>query len=79
LQQFLEVSNIALVFLTAVLASAVAYGLGPSLFACLISVLRTISSFCRRFTPFTIAAPENIVALFFLPCGGDRQQPGGSI
>ena len=39
LQQFLAISNISLVFLTAILVSAVAYGLWPSLFACLLSVL----------------------------------------
>ena len=65
LQQFLEVSNIALVFLTAVLASAIAYGLGPSLFACLISVLAYNFFFLPPLYTFTIADPENIVALFF--------------
>ena len=39
LQQFLASLNIALVFLTAVLGSAVAYGLWPSLFASLLSVV----------------------------------------
>src|SRR5208282_4239712 len=39
LQQYLNVVNIALVFLTAILISAVTYGLLPSLYACVISVL----------------------------------------
>ena len=65
LQQFLAVSNLSLVFLTAVLASAVAYGLWPSLFACLISVLAYNFFFLPPLYTFTIADPENVVALFF--------------
>ncbi|MBV9824694.1 MAG: sensor histidine kinase KdpD [Alphaproteobacteria bacterium] len=65
LQQFLVVSNIALVFLTAVLVSAVAYGLWPSLFACLASVLAYNFFFLPPLYTFTIADPENVVALFF--------------
>ena len=52
-------------FLTAVLASAVAYGLLPSLFACLISVLAYNFFFLPPLYTFTIADPENVVALFF--------------
>jgi two-component system, OmpR family, sensor histidine kinase KdpD len=65
LQQFLAVSNIALVFLTAILVSAVAYGLWPSLFACLLSVLIYNFFFLPPLYTFTIADPENVVALFF--------------
>jgi two-component system sensor histidine kinase KdpD len=65
LQEFMGVSNVALVFLTAILASAVAYGLWPSLFACLISVLAYNFFFLPPLYTFTIADPENIVALFF--------------
>ena len=65
LQQFLAVSNIALVFLTAVLACAIAYGLLPSLFACLLSVLAYNFFFLPPLYTFTIADPENVVALFF--------------
>jgi two-component system sensor histidine kinase KdpD len=65
LQQFLAVSNIALVFLTAVLASAVVYGLWPSLFACLVSVLAYNFFFLPPLYTFTIADRENVVALFF--------------
>ena len=64
LQQFLGISNIALVFLTAVLASAVTYGLWPSLFACLASVLAYNFFFLPPLYTFTIADPENVVALF---------------
>jgi two-component system, OmpR family, sensor histidine kinase KdpD len=64
LQQFLAVSNIALVFLTAVLATAVTYGLWQSLFACLVSVLAYNFFFLPPLYTFTIADPENVVALF---------------
>jgi two-component system sensor histidine kinase KdpD len=65
LQQFLVVSSISLVFLTAILVSAVAYGLWPSLFACLLSVLAYNFFFLPPLYTFTIADPENVVALFF--------------
>lgn len=65
LRQFLLVSDIALVFLTAVLASAVAYGLWPSLLACLASVLAYNFFFLPPLYTLTISDPENIVALFF--------------
>ncbi|MEI9996707.1 MAG: sensor histidine kinase KdpD [Rhizomicrobium sp.] len=63
LQRLLGVSNVALVFLTAVLASAVAYGLWPALFAALVSVLAYNFFFLPPLYTFTIAAPENVVAL----------------
>ncbi|HYM02570.1 MAG TPA: sensor histidine kinase KdpD, partial [Stellaceae bacterium] len=65
LQQFLNVSNIALVFLTAILVSAIRFGLLPSLFGCLISVLAYNFFFLPPIYTFTIADPENVVALFF--------------
>jgi two-component system sensor histidine kinase KdpD len=65
IQQFLSVQSIALVFLTAVLACAVAWGLGPSLFACLLSVLAYNFFFLPPLYTFTIADPENVIALFF--------------
>jgi two-component system, OmpR family, sensor histidine kinase KdpD len=65
LQQFLAVTNIGLVFLTAILASAITYGLWPSLFACLVSVLAFNFFFLPPLYTFTIADPENVVALFF--------------
>jgi two-component system sensor histidine kinase KdpD len=64
LRQFLGVANIALVFLTGVLASAVTYGLWPALFACLTSVLAFNFFFLPPFYTFTIADPENVLALF---------------
>ena len=65
LQQYLNVLNIALVFLTAILISAVTYGLLPSLYACVISVLAYNFFFLPPLYTFTIADPENVVALFF--------------
>jgi two-component system sensor histidine kinase KdpD len=61
----LGVANVALVFLTGVLACAVTYGLWPSLFACLLSVLAYNFFFLPPLYTFTIADPENVVALFF--------------
>ncbi len=65
LKQSLAVSNIALVFLTAVLVSAVSYGLWPSLFACFVSVLAYNFFFLPPLYTFTISDRENVVALFF--------------
>jgi two-component system, OmpR family, sensor histidine kinase KdpD len=65
LHQFLGVGNIALVFLTAILISAVLRGLWPSLFGCLIAVLAYNFFFLPPLYTFTIADPENVVALFF--------------
>ncbi len=65
LQHMLALQNVALVFLTAVLGSAIAYGLMPSLFACLASMLAYNFFFLPPLYTFTIADPENVVALFF--------------
>jgi two-component system sensor histidine kinase KdpD len=61
----LNISNIALVFLTAILLSAVWFGRGPSLFASMIAVLAYNFFFLPPIYTFTIADPENVVALFF--------------
>jgi two-component system sensor histidine kinase KdpD len=65
LQQFVDVRSISLVFLTAVLISAVAWGLLPSLFASILSVLAYNFFFLPPLYTFTIADPENVIALFF--------------
>ncbi|HEX7968571.1 MAG TPA: sensor histidine kinase KdpD, partial [Stellaceae bacterium] len=65
LRQFLNVGSIALVFLTAVLISAIRFGLLPSLFASLVSMLAFNFFFLPPIYTFTIADPENVVALFF--------------
>ncbi len=64
LERFVAVQSISLVFLTAVLASAVAWGLWPSLFACLLSVLAYNFFFLPPLHALTVADPENVVALF---------------
>ncbi|MGZ5896415.1 MAG: DUF4118 domain-containing protein, partial [Xanthobacteraceae bacterium] len=63
LQRSLGVSDIALVFLTAVLASAVTYGLWPALFASFVSVLAYNFFFLPPLYTFTIADPANVLAL----------------
>ena len=63
LHQVLGVTSVALVFLMAVLASAVAYGLAPSLLACLLSVLAYNFFFLPPLYTLTIADPENVVTL----------------
>ncbi|HEX3063980.1 MAG TPA: DUF4118 domain-containing protein, partial [Dongiaceae bacterium] len=65
LRRFLDSANISLVFLTAVLASAVAFGLWPSLFASLAAVLAYNVFFLEPLYTVTITDPENVVAMFF--------------
>jgi two-component system, OmpR family, sensor histidine kinase KdpD len=64
LQQFLGDKVIAMVFLTAVLASAISYGLWPALAASLVSTLAYNFFFLPPLYTFTIADPQNVVALF---------------
>lgn len=65
LRDTLGIASIALTFLTAVLVSAVTWGLLPSLFVCLVSVLAYNFFFLPPLYTFTIADPENVVTLFF--------------
>jgi two-component system sensor histidine kinase KdpD len=65
LQRYVGVSVISLVFLTAVLASAITYGLWPALAASLVSTLAYNFFFLPPLYTFTIADPQNVVALFF--------------
>ncbi|HEY2111703.1 MAG TPA: sensor histidine kinase KdpD, partial [Dongiaceae bacterium] len=65
LQRYLGISVIALVFLTAVLTSAIAYGLWPALAASLVSTLAYNFFFLPPLYTFTISDPQNVVALFF--------------
>ncbi|HEX3942830.1 MAG TPA: DUF4118 domain-containing protein [Rhizomicrobium sp.] len=58
-------ANFAVVFLTAVLVSAVMYGLWPALLACMASLLAYNFFFLPPLYTFTIADPSNIVTLFF--------------
>ena len=65
LRQVLGVASVALTFLTAVLVSAVATACGRRCCACLASVLAYNFFFLPPLYTFTIADPENVVALFF--------------
>ncbi|TAN16555.1 MAG: sensor histidine kinase KdpD [Rhizobiaceae bacterium] len=65
LGRFLEVQNVALVFLTAVLVSAVAFGIRAALFSSLLSVLAFNFFFLPPYYSVSISDPENVVALFF--------------
>ncbi|MBM6592520.1 sensor histidine kinase [Microvirga pudoricolor] len=65
LDRFLDVQNIALVFLTAILGASVTFGLWPGLYASLLSVLAFNFFFLPPVQTFTIADPENVLALFF--------------
>ncbi|MEA2736717.1 MAG: two-component system, OmpR family, sensor histidine kinase KdpD [Acetobacteraceae bacterium] len=65
LHTLLSIANVALVFLTAILISAVLEGLGPSLLACFVALLAYNFFFLPPLYTFTIADPENVVALFF--------------
>lgn len=63
LRSFLSLPNLSLIFLTAVLLSAVQWGLGPSLFASVLSVLVYDFFFVPPFFTFTVASPQDILAL----------------
>jgi two-component system, OmpR family, sensor histidine kinase KdpD len=65
LKQILGINNVALVFLTAVLASAITYGLWPALFTSLVSVLLFNFFFLPPIYTLEISDPENVNALFF--------------
>ncbi|MFG1350046.1 DUF4118 domain-containing protein [Xanthobacter autotrophicus] len=65
LQKILALQNIALVFLTAVLVSAVRYGLAPALLGSVAAMLAFNFFFIPPLYTFTITDPENVVALFF--------------
>ena len=77
LRQTLAVSSLTLVFLMAVLGSAISYGLWPSLFACLLSVLAYNFFFLPPLYTFVICRPGERGRAVLLRAGrrGDRQQP----
>jgi two-component system, OmpR family, sensor histidine kinase KdpD len=64
-RQVIGAGSISLLFLTAVLVSAVLFGLWPALLACIVSTLAYNFLFLPPLYTFTIADPENVVALFF--------------
>src|SRR4029077_2541725 len=57
IERFIGLQSISLVFLMAVLASAIAWGIWPALFACLLSVLAYNFFFLPPLYTFTIADP----------------------
>ncbi|MCA1405478.1 sensor histidine kinase KdpD [Ensifer sp. IC3342] len=65
LDQVLDVQNIALVFLMAVLTSALTAGLWPALYACLVSALAFNFFFLEPRYTLTIEDPESVLALVF--------------
>jgi two-component system sensor histidine kinase KdpD len=65
IDRLIEVPNISLVFLSAVLFSSIIYGLWPSLYAAFLSVLAYNFFFLPPIYTFTIADPANVVALVF--------------
>src|SRR5436309_2282518 len=64
IERFIGLQSVLLVFLMAILASAIAWGLLPSLFACVLSVLAFNFFLLPPIYTFTIADPDNAVALF---------------
>ncbi|WP_185984650.1 sensor histidine kinase [Aureimonas mangrovi] len=68
LSRTLDVRNIALAFLMAVLASAATAGLWPALFASLVGALTFNFFFLDPTYTFTIHDPEAVVAFFFFLC-----------
>ncbi|MDB5551780.1 MAG: Sensor for high-affinity potassium transport system [Rhizobium sp.] len=65
LDEILDVQNLALVFLMAVLATAVRSGLWPGLFASVLGALCFNFFFMEPRYTFTVQDPESIVALLF--------------
>jgi two-component system sensor histidine kinase KdpD len=65
LDQTLDVRNLALVFLMAVLAAAVRGGLGPGLYASLLGALSFNFFFLEPRYTFTVRDPESVIALMF--------------
>src|ERR1700730_2687158 len=65
IERFVGLQSIPLVFLIAVLASGIIWGLWPSLLAGLLSVLAYNFFFIPPLYTFTIADPQNVVSLFF--------------
>ena len=65
LRQFLNVGNLALVFISAIAFVAARFGLAPSLFACVVGSLAFNFFFLPPLYRLMIADPENVVALAF--------------
>ena len=63
IDSLMDVPNVSLTFLPAVLGSAMLYGLWPSLYACLLSVACYNFFFLAPLYTFTVADPANMLAL----------------
>ena len=63
LEAFLPLPNLSMVFLIAVLVSAVTWGLGPSIFASILSLLIYDFFFVSPILTLTVANPQDILAL----------------
>ena len=59
------IENVDLVFLTAIIAIAIRYGLWPSLAACVLSALAYNFFFIPPLHTFAVADPANVATLFF--------------
>jgi len=64
IERFIGLQSVLLVFLLPILASAILWGLLPSLFACVLGVLAFNFFLIPPIYTFTIADPDNAVALF---------------
>lgn len=65
IERFVGLQSVLLVFLMAIIGSAVVWGLVPSLIACVLSVLAFNFFLLPPLYTFSIADPDNAVALFF--------------
>src|SRR5204862_3091550 len=65
IERFVGLQSVLLVFLMAILVSAISWGLLPSLVACVLSVLAFNFFLLPPVYTFTIADTDNAVALFF--------------
>jgi two-component system sensor histidine kinase KdpD len=63
LESFLALPNLSMIFLVAVLVSAVTWGLGPSIFAAVSSMLVYNFFFVPPLHTFTVASPQDLLAL----------------
>jgi two-component system sensor histidine kinase KdpD len=66
LRAWVDPPNVSMVFLAAVLVSAVVFGLGPSLFSALLGTLAYNFFFLQPLYSLTVRDPANVVALVFL-------------
>jgi len=65
IERFVGLQSVLLVFLMAILVSAIVWGLWPSLVACLLSVLAFNFFLLPPIYTFSIADTDNAIALFF--------------